>query len=188
MSELVLLWNSFIDNIDTSNEISLLTPVIRRICSLLSISLIYFLHTIMKILLNMNEITFAMHVAKQLSSDEYTGSSNKSISVSSLSSSDTALLIDASIILCSLASKYSNKASLVRSSGEKSKPVSGFDSKPTNSLLRSNVNEDIDIAKSAKPFQLASKLLKNVSISCPIEQLSYTINILSGADLVVSVS
>jgi hypothetical protein len=179
VGELLLLWNS---SIDKTNEISLLTPVIRRICSLLSISLIFFLHTIMKILLNKNEIAYAMNVAKQLSSDEYTRNSCKSISVSSLSSADTALLIDASIILCSLASKYSNNPSLVR-------PVGGTGSgnKPTNSLLRSNVNEDIDIAKSSKPFQLASKLLKNVSISCPIEQLSYTINILSGADLVVSV-
>lgn len=107
----------------------------------------------------------AMNVARVLSIEGSTGSDKSFGTVQfSLSSDDASMLVDASLTLCSLAVKQ-----------------------PATKTNRKVNPKAVDAKTSAAPFAISGDILRSVCLGCPPEFIGQSLNILTGADLVVSV-
>lgn len=106
-----------------------------------------------------------MNVARVLSIEGSTGSDKSFGTVQfSLSSDDASMLVDASLTLCSLAVKQ-----------------------PATKTNRKVNPKAVDAKTSAAPFAISGDILRSVCLGCPPEFIGQSLNILTGADLVVSV-
>ena len=160
---------------DIEMAFSALTPEIRRLCALLSISPFLFAHNVMKKLIAKEAPELAMDVAKSLESeDSSAGSSSSSyftvdsncithISEGHVRGDDLSILLEAAVTICSTAAKQlqtigTNKHGALTS---------------MNAITR--------------PFVVSRDLLRGVASRCSPEHLGRTLDILNGSELVLAV-
>ena len=160
-------------NIESS--VSALTPEIRRLCALLSISPFLFAHTVMKKLIAKEASALAMDVAKSLESEDSIAGSSSSLyfAVDSYGSShvseghvrgdDLSILLEAAVTICSSAAKQLQTIGSNKHGG-----LTSLDA-------------------ITRPFVVSRDLLRGVASTCSPQHLGRTLDILNGSELVLAV-
>ena len=160
--------------------VSALTPEIRRLCALLSVSPFLFAHTVIKKLIAKGASNLAMDVAKSLESEDSSAGSpsplffavdspvNSFNSEGHVGGNDLSILLEAAVTLCSVVAKQLQTANTNR----------------TGAGDRAGLTS---LEAITRPFVVTRDLLKGVASTCPPEHLGRTLDILNGSELVLAV-
>lgn len=164
------------------NQVSALTPEIRRLCALLGVSPFLFAHTVMKKLIAKGASSLAMDVARNLGSEDsashpssasslpHESHTSSTVMDGNLSGDDLAVLLEAAVTLCTLAAKPMQ----VGGRAGKGTTVGGKIPPPS-------------LESMTQPFIVIRDLLRGVASICPAEHLGKSLDILNGSELVLAV-
>ena len=170
-------------SLDSNRSLSALTPHVRRLCALLSVSPIFYAHTVIKKLIAKDAYALSVEVVRSLGDEDSTGTSTSTSSSAStvhqeinimngqLGTDDLSILLDTAVTLCSLAAKEINTG--MNRIGNRNTPTTAA---PFISL--------IDVTA---PFVITRKLLRGIASICPAEHLGRSLDILNGSELVLAV-
>jgi hypothetical protein len=173
-----------------------LTADFRRICALLGVSSIAFVHTVIKKLIARGAPDLAMEVARSLVVDTLTSSHHQSGAVtftdstvaarlepssasdSMMSAEDAVLLQDAAITLGALSARHIPGPAGRGRAPPRGAPLHAGATGTSGSGSASAV---------AEPFAISRDILRDITTSCPAEQLPRTLDILNASELVLDV-